>query len=64
MLLDPSGIQELVKEIHDFFGGELYVNGSLCFKDRVMIAKGVILNPRDGEIKIVPIQRVSRSKYL
>ena len=64
MLQDPTGIEELVKEIHDYFGGELYVNGLLCFKDRVMIAKEVILNPRDGEIRIVHLRRISRSKYL
>ena len=64
MLLDPSGIEELIREIHVYFGGELYVDGFLCFKDRAMIGKGVNLNPRDGEIKIVPIHRTSRHKYL
>ena len=62
MLLDPSGIEELVREIHEYFGGELYVDGSLCFKDRVMVGNGVNLNPRDGEIRIIPAQRVLRHK--
>jgi hypothetical protein len=64
MLLDPSGIEELVGEIHEYFGGELYVDGFLCFKDRAMIGEGVNLNPRDGEIKIVLVHRVSRYKHL
>lgn len=63
MLLDPSGIKELVRDIHELFGGEMFINGSLCFKDRTMVGKEMNLNPRDGEIKIILPQRSSRQKY-
>jgi hypothetical protein len=63
MLLDPSGIMELLREMHEFFGGELYIDGSLCFKDWLVVGNGVNLNPRDGEIKIVLAQRPPRYKY-
>ena len=53
MLLDPSGIDKLLKEIHDSFGGMLYVDGRLCFKDHELLG-ATNLNPRDGEIRIVP----------
>ncbi len=53
MLLDPSGIDELLKEIHHIFGGMLYVDGQLCFKDLVQI-QATDLDPRNGEIRIVP----------
>jgi hypothetical protein len=54
MLLDPSGIDGLLKDIHDIFGGHLYVDGLLCFKDHKQVAKIIYLNLRDGEIRIVP----------
>ena len=63
MLLDPSGIEALVKEIHDSFGGELFINGTLCFKNRTMVRKDMDLNPRDGEIKIILPYRSSRQKH-
>jgi hypothetical protein len=62
MLLDPSGIEELVKEIHEYFGGELWIDGALYLKDRVIVRKGITLNPRDGEIKIIPAQRFPKRK--
>jgi hypothetical protein len=57
MLLDPSGINELLKEIHDLFGGQLYVDGLLCFKDRAQIVHGFKFDPRNGEIKIFPLKQ-------
>jgi hypothetical protein len=54
MLLDPSGTSELLKEIHDTFGGKLYVDGFLCFKDHRQVVVSPRLDPRDGEIRIVP----------
>jgi hypothetical protein len=63
MLLDPSGIEALVKDIHDFFGGELFIDGILCFKDRKMIRKKMGLNPRHGEIKIILPRRSSSQNY-
>jgi hypothetical protein len=62
MLLDPSGTMELVREMHDFFGGELLIDGSLSFKDRLVVGEEMHLNPRDGEIKIILPPRSSRLK--
>jgi hypothetical protein len=59
MLLDPIGIDDLVRQIHNYFGGELYIDGSLCFKDWKLVGRSVDLNPRNGEIKIVPSIRAS-----
>lgn len=57
MLLDPSGIEELVKELHNDLGGELFIDGVLCFKDGTMVRKSTGLNPRKGEIKIIMPRR-------
>ncbi|CZR69499.1 uncharacterized protein PAC_19399 [Phialocephala subalpina] len=54
MLLDPSGLDPLLGEIHEVFGGQLYVDGTLCFDDRVQVVKSIELDPRNGEIKIIP----------
>jgi hypothetical protein len=53
MLLDPSGVDELLKEIHHSFGGMLYVDGRLCFRDLAQI-EAPNLDPRNGEIRIIP----------
>jgi hypothetical protein len=53
MLLDPSGIDELLKEIHHSFGGMMYVDGRLCFRDLVQI-EAPNLDPRNGEIRVLP----------
>jgi len=53
MLLDPSGIDGLLKEIHHTFGGMLYVDGLLCFRNFMQIEKPS-LDPRNGEIRILP----------
>jgi hypothetical protein len=54
MLLDRSDTTGLLQEIHTTFGGRLFIDGSLCFKNGKQVAKTSKLNPRDGEIKIVP----------
>ncbi|KAG4443675.1 hypothetical protein IFR05_000861 [Cadophora sp. M221] len=54
MLLDPSGINELLMEIHQAFGGQLYVDGLLCFENHEQTVKGYHFDPRNGEIRIVP----------
>lgn len=54
MLLDPSGIHELLSTIHTAFGGQLYVDGLLCFRNHEQIVKGYHFDPRNGEIRIVP----------
>jgi hypothetical protein len=54
MLLDPSGIDQLLEKIHGIFGGQLYVDGVLCFNDWQRWAHPITLDPRNGEVKIVP----------
>jgi hypothetical protein len=54
MLQDPIGIPELLKEMHNTFGGELLVDGLVCFKDGAVVGDGFGLDPLDGEIKIIP----------
>ena len=53
MLLESSGINELASEIHEVFGGDLLVNGSLYLRNRVLVGPKLGVNPQDGEIKIV-----------
>lgn len=54
MLLDSSGLKELLVIIHEVFGGQLYVDGVLCFSDRIQVVEDVSMNPRNAEIRIVP----------
>lgn len=55
MLMDLSGVNGLLLELHKGFGGgQLYVDGLLCFKDYLQIAEDYKLDPRHGEIRIVP----------
>ena len=37
--------------MHNNFGGELLVDGLVCFKDGVVVGDGFDLDPRDGEIQ-------------
>jgi len=43
----------LLKEIHHSFGGMMYVDGRLCFRDLVQI-EAPNLDPRNGEIRVLP----------
>jgi hypothetical protein len=52
MLQDPNKTHGLLKEMHDTLRGELWVNGSLCFKDQREIRK-FDYDPRDGELRFV-----------
>lgn len=54
MLLDSSGVQELLMEMHSAFGGSLYVDGRLCFKDHKQIVRDFEVDSRNGEIRIIP----------
>jgi hypothetical protein len=58
MLLDPSGIDQLLEEIHGIFGGHLYVDGLLCFKEGTRSCQSVFLDPRNGSIEITPGSRL------
>ena len=53
MLLDPSGIEELLEKIHNLFGGRMFVDGILCFMDGRQY-KACNLNPRNAEVMILP----------
>lgn len=57
MLLDPSGIDVLLFDIHKIFGGALYVDDVLCFVDGIRSAKAIKLDPRTAEIRIIPSSR-------
>ena len=57
MLLDPSGVEEMLEGVHRNFGGMLFVDGRLCFKDFVQI-EATRLDPRNGEIRIVPANHI------
>ncbi len=57
MLLDSNGVKALLREIHDLFDGELYVDGLLCFLNQAQIVDHFNLNPRNGRIKIIPGSR-------
>ncbi|KAH8820833.1 hypothetical protein F5884DRAFT_765385 [Xylogone sp. PMI_703] len=54
MLLDSTNCETLVKELHDSFGGELYIDKVLCYKDHVQVADTLALDAREGEILICP----------
>ncbi|KAE8444762.1 hypothetical protein EG329_014222 [Mollisiaceae sp. DMI_Dod_QoI] len=56
MLLDSSGLEQLLREIHKVFGGQLYSDGILCFSNRKQVVEGISLDPRNGEIRIIPGQ--------
>jgi len=53
MLQDPSGIDELLMGLNEIFGGEIFVNEVLCFKDKLQVA-ACILDPGNGRIRIFP----------
>lgn len=59
MLSDSSGLDEALKALHDIFGGELWVNGVLCFKDKLQVAP-CNLDPGNGTIRIIPRSAVTR----
>lgn len=52
MLQDSSKAYELLREMHATLRGELWVNGSLCFRDKRII-RTFDFDPRDGELHFV-----------
>jgi hypothetical protein len=63
MLQDSSKIHELLAEMHGTLRGELWINGSLCFKDKQAV-RTFSFDPRDGELHFVigetlPLDRVN-----
>lgn len=59
MLSDSVGLDKVLKVIHDMFGGELWVNGVLCFKDKRQVAP-CNLDPGNGTIRIIPQSAITR----
>jgi hypothetical protein len=74
MLLDPSHTEELLKQMHDTLGGELWINGVLCFQGHAAVVEVLNFNPRDAEVKFIfesnggkyvkaPLPHSSRGNY-
>lgn len=58
LLVNDQGATEVLLEgFNNMFGGELYVDGCLCFKDRRKIKEAITWDPRDGSIEIRPERR-------
>jgi hypothetical protein len=53
MLLDPSHTEELLKQMHDTLGGELWINGVLCLKDHAAVVEVLNFNPRDADVQFI-----------
>lgn len=54
MLLDSTNCETLLREIHDIFCGELYVDDVLYYRDHVRMVEAFALDAREGEILICP----------
>ena len=59
MLSDPSGIDQLLQGLNGIFGGELFVDGILCFKNKLQVAP-CSLDPGNGIVRIIPGSAVNR----
>ncbi|KAG4033958.1 hypothetical protein MFRU_004g04530 [Monilinia fructicola] len=57
MLIDTTDTGKLLYKINHTFGGQLYVDGMLFLKEGKQIAKSLKLDPRDGEVTIIPRRR-------
>lgn len=53
MLLDNGGVEGLLGEMHGVVGGEMWVDGRVCFRDGVRLVEELGLDPRDGEVRMV-----------
>lgn len=54
----------LLERLNGTFGGEVYVNGALCFKDGRRISKVVGWDPREGMIEIRPERRLDENSFV
>lgn len=54
MLIDTANSGELLLKIHNKLGGQLYVDKMLCLLNGKQLVKDLKLDPRDGEITIIP----------
>ncbi|ESZ94075.1 hypothetical protein SBOR_5551 [Sclerotinia borealis F-4128] len=57
MLIDTTDTGKLLHKMHNTIGGHLYVDGVLCLKEGKQVVKDFKLDPRDGEITIIPRHR-------
>ncbi|QSZ36890.1 hypothetical protein DSL72_006773 [Monilinia vaccinii-corymbosi] len=57
MLIDTTDTRKLLYKMNNTFGGQLYVDGGLCLKEGKQVVKDLKLDPRDGEITIIPRRR-------
>lgn len=63
MLLEawsPASTVELLAKVHNAFGGELHIDGLVCFKDSKQVVKELRLDPRRAEIEIFPVRSLRK----
>ncbi|KAG9247761.1 hypothetical protein BJ878DRAFT_532392 [Calycina marina] len=53
VLLNVEMVGGLLASMHAQVGGEMWVDGRLCFKDRRQLVEDVRLDPRKGEVKMI-----------
>ena len=54
MLIHAADTGKLLHKIHKRFGGEMYIDGLLCLREGKQVVENLRLDPRDGEITIIP----------
>ena len=62
ILLDPRGTGELLEAIHEVFGGELYVDGILCFQNQRQVSTPNNLDHKNGNVRILPSAKYARER--
>lgn len=58
------GICGFLEGLNEVFGGEIYVNKSLCFKDGSRLAKVIRWDPREGVVEIRPKMRKEHESWI
>ena len=53
MLLNVERVNALLRDMHFKVGGEMRVDGLLCFKDKIQLVDNFRLNPRKGEVQMI-----------
>ncbi|KAH8807586.1 hypothetical protein F5884DRAFT_677073 [Xylogone sp. PMI_703] len=51
---DAAGMEGFLEALHELYGGEVYVNGSVCFRNGDRIREVIRWDPKEGEIEIRP----------
>ncbi|KAH8596306.1 hypothetical protein B0O99DRAFT_510041 [Bisporella sp. PMI_857] len=52
MLLDAGRVDDILQDMHNKVGGEMWVDGVLCYKDHTQLVENFGLNPRKGEVQM------------